>query len=602
VDIYAWNELLWNIVTERLFRRGSNLYLAFDESLLAEGANGLTGEPSDQVTVSELNRVLRSHCRPLSTGFVGLSRLPEGQPLRDNWDWIFERDERGRTLCLTFAAHQVLAAEMMQGVSFYAAYWDAFGVEPEENRINPFGDGGRTSFRELWEQLRSELLAELQLAPEQITFKYGSGPNKYRNLPISQSLLNERDLATLYKEITILEGIDDDTLYGRMTHVRLSPSGSRKVLGGALRNQLVRQFRDFASSSVVDTEVPEDSGPELPVNDNLGQLVLTEEQEIFGGEVVHITAPQSSTSAQEIIAGHFNDHDYLIFQREDYSAKALTMTVLPERASEIWILLPVARIAKFLALLTPSPCEDLLGEMFSVVRTSLPETFGIVHCHYLPASLEFVNIAVHPLIQTGSSLVNDIEVLFGGGICVHSGSNSYICGFGPTEVSVGSEVLQGSEECYLDYELTIVSEALAKLASVSYPRVHVLKLRGVQKRIQFVETLPPEDHTTCYFNNWCLLPPVCARGRHGEGLQDLDFLLSVFDLESFPQRTLVKGIIEQNLLSNDIQWVPVKEEQVTLFDVMLDYLDVPDGLRTLLRDRALHAHLLPATVVLNDVV
>jgi len=64
----------------------------------------------------------------------------------------------------------------------------------------------------------------------------------------------------------------------------------------------------------------------------------------------------------------------------------------------------------------------------------------------------------------------------------------------------------------------------------------------------------------------------------------------------------VKGIIEQNLLSNDIQWVPVKEEQVTLFDVMLDYLDVPDGLRTLLRDRALHAHLLPATVVLNDVV
>ena len=277
---------------------------AFDARQLALSSLSVT---------QELNLVMQRHCRPLSNGDVGLSETPDGPCLRDNWSWVFKGRDHRPSLCLVFAAHQIIAAEKMQGLSYYAAYWQALGVTPQESRVNPFGDAGKLSFRRLWESLKRELCSELDIPEDRLTFKHGAGPNKYRNLPISQSLLNERDLATLASSIPQAQKLSPQRLYGRMTQVKLSASGHRKVMSGFLQDELLAQFRDFLLAGKA-ASVPQKKKKALDARrlSAIKQLVIQEEHEIFGDVTVHCSSLSSEVDVDAELDAYLKDYRGLV--------------------------------------------------------------------------------------------------------------------------------------------------------------------------------------------------------------------------------------------------------------------------------------------------
>ena len=174
LNISGWNELFWDLVRERE-QAHNKIYLAFDESMLLEAFDARQLALSSLSVTQELNLVMQRHCRRLYNGDVGLSETPDGPCLRDNWSWVFERRDDRPSLCLVFAAHQIIAAEKMQGLSYYAAYWQALGVTPQESRVNPFGDAGKLSFRRLWESLKRELCSELTYQKTGLHLSTGPG-------------------------------------------------------------------------------------------------------------------------------------------------------------------------------------------------------------------------------------------------------------------------------------------------------------------------------------------------------------------------------------------------------------------------------------------
>ena len=216
MDLRDWNELLWEVVVRRLYKPGSKLYLAFDESLLEEELRKAHVEIPGSGPTEALNTSIKRHCQQMRNGFFGLSREPGGRCWKDNWQWVFEVDEIGRTLAMTFAVQQVLAAEHMQSVSFYTAYWGMLGATADETRVNPFGDQGGNSFTRLWGRLRKELIEILGVQESEITFDYGQGSNKYRNLPVSQSLLSEGDMRLADAAIRNANRLSDDRLYAAL--------------------------------------------------------------------------------------------------------------------------------------------------------------------------------------------------------------------------------------------------------------------------------------------------------------------------------------------------------------------------------------------------
>ena len=594
--IVEWNGFLWDLVVKRLHQSKGRLYLSFDESLLTDAMRSRGIEVSSEGVLADFNAMMRSHCRPTASGFIGLTKEPGGAVKKDNWSWVCIPNHNDVSLCLTFVAQQILAAELMQGTSYYAAYWGMFGVRPEEDRINPFNDGGQHSFRGVWETLRRELKRRLTITDNEITFEYGNGPNKYRSLPISQSLLNERDLKTLSLAISLVDSLSDDALYSEMTRVRLSPSGMRKIVGGALREQFIRQFRDYIElpDTVPDQERRKEMPP-LVSGVKIPGLALVEEYEVFEGSVFHCAYEDPTISVNEALRFVLEERRSVVFAEIDGRAPALEKQVLPEAERQVWVLLKEPDSGVFLNSHVPGQHTLLLSKYFERVETSLPAMFELLQCIALPAELEFVDISgLEPKNTAGNEPSENVRLI--GGLCVNEKSNKYICGFGPTRLLLNGVEMDESEVCLLDFEETSLGSAMHLLSTSTLPRDHFLDVNDKRLRVSMVSPQPRSQAVTAYLSAWSILTPGCASIVDIERFLPLSVASDVLVNPWVTQRRKRAAFLAADILRGNCVWKKTSEDVKSRCLVTLAYLDIPDASRDAVRIKIVHTGLVPCSL------
>ena len=600
LNISGWNELFWDLVRERE-QAHNKIYLAFDESMLLEAFNARHLALSTLSVTQELNLVMQRHCRRLYNGDIGLSETPDGACLRDNWSWVFERRDDRPSLCLVFAAHQIIAAEKMQGLSYYAAYWQALGVTPQESRVNPFGDAGKLSFRRLWESLKRELCSELDIPEDRLTFKYGAGPNKYRNLPISQSLLNEKDLTTLASSIPQAQKLSDQRLYGRMTQVKLSASGHRKVISGFLRDELLAQFRDFFLSGKA-ASVPQKNKKALDPRrlSAIKQLVIQEEHEIFGDVTVHCSSLSSEVDVDAELDAYLKDYRGLVFVRDENFSQACEKPLFPEVGEEAWLVVLTAEVESILRLTSPVGDRAPLGEVFQEVRSSLADRFLVLHCSAMDFRFASIELVGEELVPKDGSASPSRTINLEGGICVYTLSSTYICWFGPHKVHLNGALITADAECALNYEKKSIRSAIFKLKDCRIPRNHELEVDGARKTIRFVDLVERSVVPTAQFNHWNFMPSILVEDLEHDDSIDLGDPLEIFSGGLAERRNSRLRLISVELQKKDFAWRKTTRATAERCLWTLNYLQIPSGLHQLIQNRIEQAQLVPAAMLLYE--
>lgn len=579
MNIHDWNKFLWEVVEHRLNRPGSRLFLAFEDNLLEDEARRAGREIGSDSPSSELNRVIQEHCQMLTSGVVGLAARPGGMLGRNNWQWALVDQREGRTLALVFAAHQVLAAEHMRGASFYSAYWHALGVHADEMRINPFGDYGRYSFEKMWRVLRRELIESLGIDSGAITFTQGRGSNKYRNLPVSQSLLSEKDLQAARNSVRRAESLGDERLYAALRNVRLSRSGRRKVFNRALREFLIVQFREFlkmdigVAGNTSEPSKPKTMGPVLE-----GRLTLYEEFEFFSDEVFHCALTNPMDSLDSILAEFVDDGRPIVFGGSESGVLSQKGLVLNEQGSQYFILGSNHQILDLLERRIPVGQGPLLGEYFAEVSAVLPNGYALIRCISLPNFLAGLDLSGAEITIVSSAA--NARVVLVGGLCVNRNSNSFVLGFGPTGLAIGGEIVAGTQVCALDETEMAVSDALKNLSGAITPSKFLLRILEREVFIDMVGPRSREIQPSFVRSDFCVLPRSVLTFKSDQIPEtDAPFALLEQALSKawFSRKGTLRKYIDHSFFSEPTTWMRVDARTARSIAVLLSYSELPSG-------------------------
>jgi len=169
-------------------------------------------------------------------------------------DETFEKSENDKSLCIVVIALQVLAAEKMTKFendfsenAYYPPLRKLISPELGVDRVNPFAID---EFTKLWDTFKQEVLSY----PNQfyITFDIEKkGASKYKIYPLSQALLNHKDLLVLANEYFennqryTYQGIFDWRMFLINNSKKISSRGARCVLNSNLKDPLEDQFKLF---------------------------------------------------------------------------------------------------------------------------------------------------------------------------------------------------------------------------------------------------------------------------------------------------------------------------------------------------------------------
>ena len=583
MNLRDWNEFLWRVVEERLYKPGSRLYLAFDESLLEEELTKKDLEIPTGGPTNALNASIQDHCQPMRNGFIGLSRQPGGRCWKDNWQWVFEADEADRTLALTFAVQQVLAAEHMQSVSFYTAYWRMLGASADETRINPFGDQGRNSFTRLWGQLRKELEAILGVEQWEITFDFGRGSNKYRNLPVSQSLLSEGDMRLAKAAIRGATNMNDDRLYAALRRTKLSSSGQRKVYMAALKDGIVAQFREYLESEETEGEAKAKRPVvRLKAKTDVSALLLYEDYELFGDSIFHCTTTDEGVHVAEILSSYLSDNRCLVFEDKDDRISATASQVIQAGGAQVFILGHRSEIDEMLTMAPDDTSIPRLSQYFAPVSTSLASDFTLARCISLPAVLENVDLSSQSHRRLKSAARSEVEMQLGGGLCVNKVSNAYILGFGPTLITRNGDTIKPESNCELDSEEMTVENALEELSNATVPCRFELRVADKVIYIDMVDGATNTAEAGYVLTDLCMLPVGLMDDRP---LDDASRVISACDVNSreWPERRrkLIRSL-EAAMAGRDVRWIKADNPSIEECLAAVSYLDLPRSLGDLI--------------------
>lgn len=578
MDLRDWNNLFWQIIRARLYKPKARLYLAFDESILNEELSATGCDAAGRGAVALLNETIGLHCQIVDDGFLGLSRQPNGPFSRNDWEWVFEADDQGLSLALTFAVQQILAAEQMLGVSYYTAYWRMLGAIADETRINPFGDGGRNSFRRLWRCLRTELVEYLGVDPEEITFKFGRGSNKYRNLPVSQALLSEADLREARATIGYVGTISDEALYSALRAVKLSPSGQRKVFIAPLKDAIIRQIRvheEDASTARETAIAPAKNRADQRLDPKL--LVLFEDHELFGDTIYQITSRNSEYAANQLLSQLIESRRYLVFEPfQSYFVGTLN-PVLHSVGAETFILARSDSVQKLLVSVLVDGSSLRFDRYFSRVETSLGEDFVLLRCPALPTELEGLDLSSNPLKRRASTHGDVLGITFFGGICVNRASNSYVVGFGPEGIHRnGTEVDFGSV-CELDGESTTLGAALIRISQGTVPRKYMLFFAGKELFINMDVGANTILQPSFALTTTCLIPIALRAGSNSECNSTL---VDACEVNASPWPGRRDGLfrrLQAELSRHQVRWVKSDSGDQEDALSLLSYLQIPSG-------------------------
>jgi hypothetical protein len=598
LSLVEWNETLWNIVRNRFHNKGYCLFLCFDDHVLNQALDEKGLDLCNLSPTEALNLTIQKHCRQLSTGNVGLRESEDGFARRENWKWVLEPQESGVSLAMTFVTQQILAAEKMQGSSFYTAYWEALGLDSDETRKNPFGDQGKKSFRALWGQLKRELKTVLEVDDRAITFRYGFGMNKYRNLPVSQSLLNERDLREVMSGVHQIEEMGDQALYAAIRRQKVSKSATNKIFNASLQRYVLAQVRDFASRSA-DIEILLPQPSTHTKADRPGQPVfrIYEEVEFFGDSTFYCSYIDEQVGSK--IGEWLETQKLILFQVDEGEIASTSQTVLLEEGETVFLLGSTSAVEEFIRTI-----DSLLGDfsgssMFHNVSLSLSGGYSLIRCLSVPAEVIGLDI-LSGVVTRDRGDASDIDIRFRGGICVNKTSNSYILGYGPTQITSGGVLVESAAQCQIDAQDLDIQSALKSLSESKVPCRHKFQLGS---RTIFLELVDVREFTrmpVIACNTWCILPESVARSTVGnQKFTDYQFHEDVY--KTMPKilasnRYRITAMLAVSLTKRKSRRVKVDSDQIDRCLTLLSYVDLPENTKFAISRKALLSNTVPWTL------
>tara|TARA_R110002096_G_scaffold283228_4_gene477270 strand:- start:1538 stop:3373 length:1836 start_codon:yes stop_codon:yes gene_type:complete len=589
MDLRDWNRFLWHVVQSRLHRSGRRIYLSFDDTLLSEELKNTGRSVTEESPTVALNAAIQRHCGMMANGCIGL-RADEDKPLRrNNWHWVLLPNKSGRSLALVFAAQQILAAEGMRGASFYESYWKAFGATSYEVRRNPFGDIGRNSFAALWSRLRLELKEVLYVADSQITFEPGKGSNKYRNFPVSQSLLSEKDLRAASMVIRRPDMLDDAQLLAALKRVKLSKPGKAKVYTKAISEYLVSQFREFATSTVVETAGTREVGgdrvvPKVQLND----LSLYEEQELFGESTYHCYVRGSMEPARPLVDAALEHKRFIVFSDQEDEIRIAAGSRIPSSCSQVFVLGRKSDESWLAERLADASSSLAARSSFFPVSNSIGADYLLISCLSVPEGLKGLCLDTMESSTYKQSKQRSRGLAFRGGVCVNQVSKSFLIGFPPGEVLVDDVVLGMDYKCELDAEQTVVGNALSSLGMVRTPGRYKLQ---VGREVAYLELVGPREIERVPIlerTEVCVLPPMLIEesGHGQDGAARFASTVNTIITEEWARkRESLLRQISGALVGGNVRWVKVGPTDAKKCLAMASYLSLPGKVLELISDR-----------------
>ena len=365
----------------------------------------------------------------------------------------FEPQSDGRSIAICFAVQQVLAAERMIGDddgsrdAYYARYRQILGLDPH-------GIGSPlpyAQFTQIWSTFRLELLSLSDAGNNAVTFRQGTGKNKYRALPISQALLDQESLKIIHERVPDILGRSDDDLIHRVRRVsrHLSKKSREKVYIDPIRLALLGQIRSFTL--------------ELPTQVRKQQLIkghVVNAADFFiyidddgWDDVYRLGIRNMGERADAIIdiaeylETYFNHHSVLPFKEgsvADFEGVPSRGEVLSDAT------LVVLRDSELKRIGSSWPnCFEELG------LCNIPDGYRML--------LRDLSIPIAPFPEKPTSPETAGGMSFTGGIVVDRVRQTFLAGFTPTEVQFNGKTLSGSDVLTVNGETILISQFLDEL-------------------------------------------------------------------------------------------------------------------------------------------
>lgn len=597
--------MLWQIVSESLYIPGTKLRLSFDEQLLKDEL-AIKGYMRESLSPSSaLNSAIARHICLLPANTLGLRGNATKKCKRNNWGWVFRPDGSGKSLVLVFAVQQILAAEKMQGPSFYSAYWSMFGHQPEEPRINPFGDGGKNSFQRLWNVLQEELRNLLGVREHEITFSTGKGSNKYRNLPVSQALLNEHDLQ-LIKEQHLPQKVlnDDNDLYFRIRKLNLSKHGKRKVYTSSLKPSLLEQVRDYIENGPDQLEL-EARKATVATFKLVSEVMLHEESDFFDDSTFYPYLENVHQDVEEVLDKYFVSAACLRFEMSDHGIESCHPGSPIQKGKRIFLL--VAR-EHSQELFSSQSDEDWLKELlrnsFTVAKTALSNKYVLFQSWPVPAELEGLVFSPSGNRHFEKLPIPRSKLEFEGGVCVNLSSRAYLIGHGPKALFMGNQRVERDTKCELDGDPMPLRGALRFLSLSLMPCRHRISILGAKIFIELVEKRVFELNPILIKQELCVIPAsLHVSTSSTKKLKDDVPIHNLNELnDEFWFKNKMKKIrgYEAAAVNRDQRWTYVEKPIVQRALIKLSYCSLPVRFKRVIEEKMRRTSTVPMYFASKD--
>lgn len=464
-----WADRLWGYF-RRQARPGSLFFLAADERLI----HVLAQQDRPTSTIKDSVKHFNDACLSL------LDRKRRAAVVLEETFQKVEGRAYSRVICL--AVQQVLVAERMLNdgdyseLCYFPRYRQCLGLEPPYSKSTPIAP---TSFEQLWDTLKQELLSETGIHADSITFSKGDGRNLTRNFPMSQALFTTHDL-TMIRQLLVdqqrtVQTQHDAELALRALAQELRPCARNLIRqsGDYRRGQLVMQLLSFLSRNE--------------------RFSILEKRERRG------STKDSAVIAYRDFSDPFEDR-FEIFEFKNGTQLPINedfLAILKERTEGNRIILlarkqdsPDDRYAE----VTTADSLDQDDTIIAIMRTDSAERFASTCstvCETMPTETASNLTLRFVLFNCGATSTKELAELAGlsferansllelhGGLAADRRACIFVAGYPPTSITHGGKEIDGKSTLIANDKIYSVSQFFEMLRSIKENEEYRISLLG----------------------------------------------------------------------------------------------------------------------------
>lgn len=338
----------------------------------------------------------------------------------------------------------------MEARSFYEPYiklmWAFDKISSENLHKNPLGD----DFEKIWRTLSAEVQEKLNCEQSQITFKQGTGKNKLRNFPFSQSLLSEIELNALEHKFPLRQRKTEENAKSliRRNEGCLKNRSKKKLSNPEFIDRISQQLIIYLKHNThLSTPVPKQE--HIEVNKNTIEIICITEG--FGPDLYELISRDQNLTTQKVTS---------FYQIESCFANGFSLFL--SNSAGYWVSSSIfgKSIADFRSMILGINKKDslgLVGMIASVlgvesVRVDLNNSIhGAEHIDFYEIpfyELDNQDLSLEKIFSKGitcSQNESSAKIEFSGGVIVDSRKKRYLVNYPPTEINFSNHVLSHNE-------------------------------------------------------------------------------------------------------------------------------------------------------------